>query len=278
VRETEVAVVTTFSRFSRSIDQTRPWPFLRWPWPVQDVYKFDNRLQMFQTKFDQSITGDQINILSKVYVAWRIADPRVFLERLHGRIEEAEKYLEPVVRNAKNEVLGAHVFGDLVSTNAAGLKFDKIEKEILDRVQARARSEYGITVHDLGLEQLGLPESITSTVFERMKAERQRLVSTYQSEGEREASIIRAQADNQAREIVSSARGEAIRIVGGAERRAQEYYAVFQRNPELAVFLFQLKALEESLKDRAHLVLDEQTPPFNLLRGGAKPAPAAGAK
>lgn len=47
--------------------------------------------------------------------------------------------------------------------------------------------------------------------------------------------------------------------------QALPYYAVFEKNPELAVFLFQLKALEQSLKERSHLILDQQTPPFNLL-------------
>ena len=48
--------------------------------------------------------------------------------------------------------------------------------------------------------------------------------------------------------------------------QAQQHYAAFEKNPDLAVFLFQLKALEQSLKDRTHLIIDQQTPPFNLLQ------------
>jgi membrane protease subunit HflC len=281
VRQTEVAVVTTFGKFSRGID--RPGFQFRLPWPIERVYEFDNRLQNFESKLDQSITKDQINILSKVYVGWRIGDPRVFLERFEGDLLAAERTLEPVVRNAKNEVLGSHAFSELISTNEAELQFDRttneaelqfdrIEQEILDRLRTRAQADYGIRVELLGLKQLNLPESITSTVFERMRAERQRLVARYQTEGEREAKILRANADGLANEILAKARAESIRIGGEAELQAQRFYSTFEKSPELAVFLFQLKALEQSLKERTHLILDQQTPPFNLLQGGAATA------
>jgi membrane protease subunit HflC len=271
VRQTEVAVVTRFGEYAR--ESAQPGFKGRLPWPIEKVYEFDNRLQNFESKFDQAITKDQINLLSKVYVGWRIAQARTFLERFNGDLAAAERTLEPVVRNAKSEVIGLHPFSDLISTNATELKFDQIESEMLQRVQARARADYGIEVERLGIKQLGLPESITSTVFERMRAERQRLVARYQTEGERDAKILRANADVQANEILAAARAEAIRISGEAELKAQESYRVFERNPELAVFLFQLKALEQSLKERTHLVLDQQTAPFNLLSGAmAQPA------
>jgi modulator of FtsH protease HflC len=271
VRETEVAVVTTFGRYSRSIEE--PGFRLRLPWPVEKVYEFDKRLQNFESKYDQTITKDQINIVAQVYVGWRIADARIFLERFNGDLQEAQRTLEPVMRNAKSEVLGTHAFSELVSTNAGQLKFDQIEAEMLNRIRQQAEELYGMKIELVGIKRLGLPESITTSVFERMRAERQRLVTSYQTEGDSEAKIIRANADAEANEILADAKAEAIRITGGAELKAQEYYSVFEQKPELAIFLMQLKALEESLKERAHLILDAQTPPLNLLGGAAQPQP-----
>jgi membrane protease subunit HflC len=270
VRQTEVAVVTTFGRYSRTVPE--PGFELRLPWPVQKVFKFDRRLQTFESKFDQSITRDQISLLAQVYVGWSIAgDARTFLERFNGDIAAVERTLEPVIRDAKSVVLGMHNFSDLISTNAAALQFDTIEREMLERVQGRAREDYGIEIQLLGIKQLGLPDSITTTVFQRMRAERQRLSAKYQAEGEREAKIIRAQADGTAREIVANAEAQAARILGDAEVQAQEYYRVFERNPELAIFLFQLRALEDSLQEKSHLIFDQQTPPFNLLAPAPSP-------
>ena len=215
VRQTEVAVVTTFGRYSRSI--TEPGWQWRLPWPIQKVYEFDNRLQTFERKFDETITKDQINLVIAVYAGWRIADPKLFLESFNGDLTTAEQRLEPVIRNAKSGIIGQYNFSDLISTNQAELKFDQIERAMLDAVQANVKRTYGIAIETLGIKQLSLPDSITSTVFERMRAERQRLVARYQSEGEREAKIIRADADAQANKILADASGEAKRILGEAD-------------------------------------------------------------
>ncbi len=276
VRQTEVAVVTTFGKFSRSI--TNPGWKGRLPWPVQKVYKFDSRVQNLERKFDQTITRDQISVVITVFVGWRIVDPKVFLESFSGDTTKAEQALEPLVRNAKSGVIGQHAFSDLISTNQAELKFDQVESEMLKAIQTQARSAYGIQIELLGIKRLQLPESITSDVFARMKAERQKLVARFQTEGEREAKIIRANADGQANEILAKAKAEAIRITGEAETRAAEYYAVFEKDSQLGIFLFQLKALVESLKERTHLILDKETPPFNLLGGSGNTTSGAGSK
>ncbi len=265
VRQTEVAVVTTFGRFSHSVTNAGfQW---RLPWPVQKVYWFDNRLQTFESKIDQPITQDQISLLISVFVGWRITDPKIFLESFNGDITKAEQTLEPIARNAKNGVIGLHRFGDLVSTNQADLKFDQIEKEMFDAMQALTKSSYGLAIETLGIKQINLPESITTTVFERMKKERETLVATYQSEGEREGKNIKAKADAAANAITAGAYAERERIIGQAEQEAAKYYAQFEQKPELAKFLFDLKAVEQSLKEHSSLILGPQTPPFNLLNG-----------
>ena len=104
VRRTEVAVVTTFGKFSRSI--TNAGFNLRLPWPIQKVYKFDNRIQNFDRKFEQTTTKDALNLLITVFVGWQISDPRSFLESLSGDTNKAEQTLESLVRNGKNAVIG----------------------------------------------------------------------------------------------------------------------------------------------------------------------------
>ena len=55
VRQSEVAVVTTFGSYSRTIEDAGLR--FKWPWPIQKVYRFDNRLQNFERKFEQTTTG-----------------------------------------------------------------------------------------------------------------------------------------------------------------------------------------------------------------------------
>ena len=129
----------------------------------------------------------------------------------------------------------------------------------------RLLKRHGFT--DLSVLLYFLPDSITSTVFERMKKERETLVATYQSAGDREVKNIKAKADAAAHAIVAGANAEREKIIGKAEQEAAKYYAVFEQKPELAKFLFDLKAVEQSLKERSSLILGPQTPPFNLLNG-----------
>jgi modulator of FtsH protease HflC len=267
VRQTDIAVVTTFGKFSRSI--TNAGFNLRLPWPIQHVYKFDNRIQNIETKFEETPTRDAINVLATVFAGWQIVRPESYLESLNGDTPKAEQTLANVLQNVKNIVIAQHDFSDLVSTNEASLKFDQIEQEMLTKVQPQAVANYGIAVRFVGIKQLGLPESITARVFERMKAERQTRVKELQAQGDREATKIRAEADTMTNSILTRASVQAIEIAGAAEAKASEYYQVMQKNPELANFIFQNNALKLSLKNHATLVLDQQTPPFNMLSSAA---------
>jgi len=272
VRQTEVAIVTQFGKYQRTIEQ--PGLYFKAPWPIQRVNKFDNRVRSFESRLEQMTTKDGRILLVSAFVGWRIADSKLFLERFdRGDIARAGQILEAQVRDTKSGVVAQYDFADFVSTNAAALKFDQIEQAMLTNLKQRARDNYGIEIRFAGIKQIGLPESITAKVFERMTQERQQLVKQFTGEGEAEAIRIRAEADRQRGEILSKAEAEATVIRGQAESEAAKSLAVFEKNPKLANFLLELKALEASLKDRTTLILDQQTPPFNLLRGAEQSTP-----
>ena len=77
VRQSQVAVVTTFGRITGP--PREPGLHLRWPWPIQQVYKFDQRIQTFTDKFSENLTRDNVNLITSVYVGWKISDATNFL-------------------------------------------------------------------------------------------------------------------------------------------------------------------------------------------------------
>ena len=277
VRKTEFAVVTSFGKHSRTIKE--PTLYARLPWPIQKVYKFDNRLQTFEKKFEQTTTSDGRPIIVTVYVGWSVADPQKFLERFGGEnVLQAEESLEHLVRQNKNGVLGKHPFGDLISDDPKVLKFDEIEQEMLAAIKKQAEEDYGVTVSLLGIKQIGLPESVTAKVFERMREERQRLVKEYTGQGDGEAQKIRAEANRKRDELLAEADAKATEIRGQAEAEAAKSFAVFEKNPDLAIFILKLRTMEASLRDRTTLILDQQTPPFDMLNGQSANVPVVGGK
>jgi len=267
VRKSTVVVITTFGKPTRTLPE--PGLYLKWPWPIQQAYTFDQRIQNFEDKFDQALTEDSYNLLTLVYVGWKIKDPQAFFPKFaNGSIPAAERAMEGLVRSAKSAVIGRHPLSDFVSTDEKQLKFEAIESEILTIIQDQVnKKDYGIELDYLGIKKLGFPESVTQEVFKRMTSERQVLISRTQFEGESEAAKIRSSADSKSAEMLANADAEATRIKGQGQAQAAESFAIFQRNPPLANFLLNLNAMELSLKDRATLIFDNHTQPFNLFQG-----------
>jgi modulator of FtsH protease HflC len=266
VRQSEVAVVTTFSKPTREITEAN-W-YVKWPWPIQKVHLLDRRVQNLEGKFEEVLLPDGNNLLVQVYVGWTITEPKTFFPKFAGgSVTEAEKAIDSLVRSVKNEVVPKHPFAHFVSTDPKEIQFTQIEKEMLDKVRERVRANnYGLEVQFLGIKKLGLPESVTKTVFERMESERQVLVSKIQFEGEAQASNIRNDADSQSARLLADADAQATRIKSEGEREAARNFAVFKQNPDLAILLLQNSALDQFLKEKTTLILDEKTPGVNLLR------------
>ncbi|MGN6555690.1 MAG: protease modulator HflC [Verrucomicrobiota bacterium] len=269
VRTTQVAVVTTFGKPTRDVMEPGSLPYGKLPWPIQKVYYFDNRVQNYEDRLTQDYTADKVSLLTSVYIGWRITNPKEFFPKFAGgSVTEAEKILGGLVHNAKTAIVGKHPLSDFVSVNSGGTNFNAIEKEMLATIQAQVQANnYGISVDFLGIKKLGFPESVTQEIFAQMTGERQVLIEQLQREGEAQAQMIRSDADRRAAEMLASARGVATEIRGKGEAEAIKSLEVFQKNPELASFLFRLSSLEDSLKERSTLIFDQQTPPFDLFRG-----------
>ena len=267
VRQSEVAVLTTFGKpAANNIDH--PNLYFKWPWPIQQVYRFDQRVQNFEDKYSENLTADNTMLLTSVYVGWRISDAKEFFPKFAGgSVEAAQRQLETMLRSAKAAVIGKHNLSDFVNADPKQLKLEAIEDEIKTAVQNQlATQNYGISIDFLGIKKLGLPESVTQTVFDRMKSERQVLISEAQFQGEAEATKIKSAAERQAADVIANANADATRIEGAGVAEAAKTLSVFQQNPELAIFQLQLEALKSSLNQKSTLIFDERTPPFSLFQ------------
>ena len=267
VRETEYAIVTTLDRINPNL----PEPGLRFrlPYPIQKVYRIDKRLRVFagnEGKIEETYTADGKNIIVGLYTLYRVKDPVLFFKNVRNEVG-AEDRLNSLLRNAKLSVIGRHQFADFVNTDPKKMKMAVIEGEILTECQKAAETNYGIEIKSVGIKLLGLPESITSKVFERMKAEREKLATQYREEGRRIAEEIKAKADKDKTMRLADAEADARRIRGEGDAKAADFYSVFKQDPELAAFLRKLEALKKTLDGKTTLILDTGTPPFDLLGG-----------
>jgi membrane protease subunit HflC len=263
VREGQVAVVTRFGA-PRTV-----WPdaglHVKWPWPIEQVWRFDARQRLFNSRFVETLTRDKKNIVLRTFVIWSIGEPLTFLQSV-GDLVTAEDRLDGLVTNAKNAVLGRYELVALVSTDPTRLKVPEIEADILADVRGTARERFGVDVRQVGLKQLGLPPENVPFVFEQMRTERQQFAARYRAEGEREAAAIRSQADLDAAKVRAEATQKAAEIGARAEAQAARIYAEAQsRDPELYRFLRSLDSLKTLLGQRATVILRTDAAPFSLL-------------
>ena len=267
VRQNERVVLTRFGRPVRVL--VEPGLFVKWPWPIETVNRFDARLDFYDARISEALTRDKRNVIIPVYVAWRVDDPLKFLQSL-GSAQNARTKLEGLVTSARNTVLGGYDFGQLVSTNRDELRITEIEHTITDLVAQQAKQSFGVTVEQVGIKRLALPEINTTFVFERMRAERAQFAAQYRAEGQQRADEIRAKTDADRTIVLAAARRYAEETRGKAEAKAARIYAAaHKKDPSLYKFLRELDALKQITGTKTTLVLDTATPPFDLLH----PAP-----
>ena len=261
VRHTEVAIRETITGGADNIGQGfHP----RFPWPINEIHKFDKRIQNSEWVFATTNTKEGKPILVKVFATWRISDALEFFQTFDGDLAKANSKLEDVVRSAQTAVIADYTFEQIVNTNPNLLKLEEIEDKMREKA-SEGFIDSGIEIKMVGIKRLGLTATVTEAVFGRMKAERQARIEEVKAEGESDAKMLMAEADLKANEILAQAEAQAKVLRGEAEAASAKYYKEFEKNPELANFLFNLNALEGSLKENATLILDPNTPPFNLL-------------
>ncbi|HOA73671.1 MAG TPA: protease modulator HflC [Phycisphaerae bacterium] len=275
VRFTEVAVVRTFGKIDQNNIKTEPGLYWKWPFPIQRVQHFDNRLQVTSTVGEENPTADGKNIIVTTAINWRIEDPYRFSIRCTS-MEDAENKLKARVRNDQKTVISRYAFSQFVSNNPEELLYDKITSEIEEAVRNSAKELYGIEVATVRLESIALPQRITENVFEAMKKERQTEAARYTSEGESAAQLIKDTAEKIAGTIRSFAESEAEKVVAEGYRRALEYNKVLAQDEELATFLLLIRNLPEILKDRTTVILEADSAGFTPLVSDtlALPVPA----
>lgn len=266
VKEIEQVVVTQFGKPVRVIQEAGLYAKL--PDPVQSVRRFDKRLLVYDVKPTEFLTADKKNLILNMYMTWQIVDPMKFLASVRERTI-AEILLADVAIAEVGAAVGNVPLSAIVSTQPEKVIVDSIMVDVTENCRRRALENYGIDVMHVKMQQLRLPEQNLESVFQRMRAERQRMAKKYRSEGEEEAIKIRADADKQRRTVLARAYRESERIKGEGEAEAARIYAqAFSRDPRFYELVRTLQAYEKFLNEKTTIVLSTDSDLLKLLTEG----------
>ena len=130
----------------------------------------------------------------------------------------------------------------------------------------RARTEHAYDGVTTMRTPAALPPEVARSVYERMKAERQRIAKKYRSEGEEEAVKIKATTDKEKTILLAESYREAEKLKGEGDAEAIKIYAdAFEKDPEFYAFVRTLQAYENSMGSQATVVLPSDSEFFQYL-------------
>ena len=268
VRETEFVLVTQFGRPLYTVTEAG----LSSKWFFQSATYFDRRLRIYDPPASEFLTRDKKNLVIESYVAWRIEDPKRFVETV-GDPVAAEMRLHDIVWSGLAATLGTHDLESIVSPGPASPTANEMLDALTSQSDRAALSSYGIQIADVRIKHLNLPEQNKQSVYARMRAERERIARQYRAEGEEQALGIRANADRQKEEILSVAYKEAERTRGEGDAAATRTYSqAYSKNPKFYKFLRTLESYKKILDDKTTAILSSDSELLKVMMHGERQA------
>ena len=237
---------------------------------VQNVILFEKRVLSSDAPPQEYLTSDKKRLVVDHVTRWQIDDPLLFFQAVRTEAG-ARARLDDIVFSELREELATVEFGDVISQER-----ENIEERVAAAAAEKA-AEFGIWVVDVRTKRADLPEEVEQSVFDRMRAERQRESSLFRAEGEEQANIIRAQADRASTVIRAEGEQEAQQLRGEGEAVAISIYAeALSQDPEFYAFSRRLEAYAGILNQGDTVIIPAGSEFFRfLISNGLPPAAVA---
>lgn len=230
---------------------------------LQSVVLLENRIMMFTIDKGFSLTLDSKNLEIDSYVCWRIVDPLLFIRTFRAE-KDAEERLHRIVFAQLRAAVGAKSLQDLVGgaqtfDHDAGIGGrNSIMQQVLLESDQKAKV-YGVSIVDVRIKRADLPNR--QAIFERMKAERERMANEYRATGQSNALKIRAEAEFDRDIILAEAEKASIVIRGQAEARAMEtFVGAIAGSGDFYEFAKSLDVYQKAFVTNSRIVLSNEDP------------------
>ena len=253
VYETDLAFVLRFQKIKTDSENKsvvyQPGMHAKIPL-IDDVIRFDTRLTLLDIKASRITTVEKKDLLVDYYVLWRIKDIALYYNRTQGVKSKTEALLEQKANAVLKIEFGQLNIKEVVSS---------ARNELMDRLRTKTNDnadDLGIEVIDVRIKRIDLPKEVSTSVYTRMRAERERKANSFRADGEKDSIGMRADADRQRVVIISTAQKEAERIRGEGDAKALEIYsAAYGKSPQFYEFYKSLEAYKNSFKDKEDVLI-----------------------
>ncbi|MGZ8185874.1 MAG: protease modulator HflC [Methylobacter sp.] len=241
-------------------------PGLHFKFPfINNVKKFDSRIQTMDSKPERFLTAEKKNVIVDSFVKWRIGDVTTFYTVVAGDIDQANLRLDQIIKDAFRGEFSKRNIKQLVSTDRRAIR------EILIQNSKKVAANLGMDIIDVQVMRIDLPSEVSSSVFRRMEAERERVAREFRSQGAEAAERIRADADRQRVVTLANAFRDAEKLRGEGDAKSAEIYArAFGEDTEFFTFYRSLNAYKKTFSRSNMMVLDPDSDFFKYFKSHAQ--------
>ena len=257
VQEGSRGIMLRFGKVQRDADNKVVVyePGLHFKLPFIDSLKLlDARIQTLDGQADRFVTVEKKDLLVDSYVKWRISDfGRFYTATGGGDYTQASNLLKRKVNDRLRSETGSRTIKDIVS----GTRGELMEgaKKALNSGQD-STAELGIEVIDVRIKQINMPDEVSSSIYQRMRAERDAVAREHRSQGKEKAAFIQADVDRKVTLITANANKKAQELRGEGDATAAKLYAdAFGSEPEFYSFVRSLKAYENSFAGSDNMMI-----------------------
>ena len=262
VQQSQIAIRTQFGEIQGS--DYGPGLHLKWPF-IDQVARFERRVVTQNYAGETFLTNENRGLLVDFYIKWRVADAAKFFRATGGSEDSAGQRLADIVKDGIKNAVAQRTLREIVTSERAA-----VTGEMIGRA-SKAVDEFGISLVDVRLQRIDLPDDVAARVYETMKQNFAKQAQQLRGEGEKDSQRIKAEADRKRTEILSAAARDALRIRGEGDAVAAATYAkAYERNPEFYAFYRSLQAYRNSIgKEGDVLVVSPDSEFFKYFKNAA---------
>ncbi|MCK9622451.1 MAG: protease modulator HflC [Methylobacter sp.] len=237
-------------------------PGLHFKLPViNNIKKFDKRIQTMDAKPERFLTAEKKNVIVDSFVKWRIGDVTTFYTVVAGDIDQANLRLDQIIKDAFRGEFSKRNIKQLLSTDR------QVIREVLIKNAKPLAANLGMEIIDVQVMRIDLPDEVSSSVYRRMEAERERVAREFRSQGAEAAERIRADADRQRVVTMANAFRDAEKIRGEGDAKSAEIYAkAYGEDAEFFTFYRSLNAYKKTFSSSSMMVLDPDSDFFRYFK------------
>jgi len=257
VSEGTRGIMLRFSKVHRDADNKVVVynPGLHFKIPFIDSIKIlDARIRTLDGQEDRFVTVEKKDLLVDSYVKWRISDfGRFYTATGGGDYAQASNLLRRKVNDRLRSETGSRTIKDIVS-GTRGELMEGARKALNTGPDSTA--ELGIEVVDVRVKQINLPDEVSSSIYQRMRAERDAVAREHRSQGREKAAFIQADVDRKVTLILANANRTAQELRGSGDATAAKVFSdAFSQEPQFYSFLRSLKAYESSFANSDNMMI-----------------------